>query len=210
MHLAITPRTQRDVVLIVGRSGSGKSRLAAALTRSHDRLLVQGYAEDFPGIVLAKTLDDFFDRIEGEKFRVHYEPSAEEEGVVFLAAALLKNCTVLIDEADLLPNPKYASYYSHAITRGRHDGTHLYLATVRPYGMPPEIVGQCTHLYSFRMHLPRDLDYIKNLTGDDRIPQIIRTLPRFSYVHWTAETGAIEVVDAKGVVRSKGVDILLP
>src|SRR4030066_199780 len=72
--------------------------------------------------------------------------------------------------------------FDEIVKRGRHQALQLIVATRRPHEIPPIIRSQISRLVTFRHLEPRDLQYLREISGveEDRI----QTLENYHYIEW--------------------------
>lgn len=185
---------QRDVVLVLGKTGSGKTTWAKNFIRGLSRVIIldAGFgdyeAEECPDLhTLIEKVEKASNNGRGF-FRYSYTPRANESAFIFDLARLVGPCWVVIEEADRLGDARFMPEYDEVISRGRHYGVSLLAISLYPYKLPSDLRRQATRLISFRQHEPRDIDYLYDVIGEDvsRLPE----LPQYHYLDWKAGIGS--------------------
>lgn len=191
----------REVILITGKTGSGKSVLFRQLIQEKERFVIFDTLSEyrrpdqpFPALFIngIKELAEYLSKNYRKPFRIVFDPPDPEQkitlktGAVFTTFELacmviyegVKDVTFGIEEIANYVFPGYAPPYLRKIVRfGRHSSISLYATTQRPPEIPPIIRAQITKLISFRQHEPRDLEWLKQLIGNEALS--LNTLDRF-------------------------------
>ena len=180
---------QRDIVIVVGQTGCGKTTWARGMVKTLSRCLIldASFGEfdavtypDFPSLVAAVDGKSFF--------RAAYTPRQFEIPSMFDLARVLGRCHLVIEEADRLDDPRVFPEYDEAISRGRHYGVSLTGISLYPAKLPAMLRRQATRVIAFRQIEPRDIDYLAEIIGPaaDDLPD----LAPFHYVDWSPVGGA--------------------
>lgn len=218
-----------EVVTVVGRTGSGKTRLIArSLGPRHSRRITldsMGECEAlYPNAHRAFGLDAVYEAMNAwaqENVTVwHLVAVLDETEVGLLMARLapqydgkteslskaLGGVCVESFEIDLyLPvsgaGGQVTRAFQNAIARGRHVGLSLLCATQRPAQCHRILTSQSQHVISFAMHEPGDLRWLASV-GGSRFARIAHTgLHRYESVWYSALTHRIVVRDAEYKVK---------
>ena len=133
---------------------------------------------DFPALVTYLETQ----RAPEKFFRVAYTPYDYEYPLMMDLARLLGPVTLVIEEADRMPDPQDSFEYQEIIVRGRHAGVSIMALGLYPYLLPPMLRRQATAIYSFRQHEPQDIDWLRKVMGDDayKLPD----LADHEYLEW--------------------------
>lgn len=164
---------QRRVVLIVGKTGTGKSTKARELIAPLTRVFVLEAGFKAGGEYGIFPTDDF-QRVAASLsrsfFRVSYSPRWWEWSWCMEAAKIAGEeggpLWLVIEEADRVPEPRELEIYDDLINRGRHWGINLVALSTRPAKLPIDYRAQATDVIAFRQHEPRDIDYLREIMGD--------------------------------------------
>ena len=190
---------QREIILVVGKTGSGKTTWAKSLFAQTPRaLLADAGFQEFPALYFAeypefvhyaRTQGAFSDfqsspfRLSYVPFRWGYTPRIVEEPLIFDTAMELGNCVLFLEEADRFEDPRTLQEYDEVISRGRHHGVSIVAVTPHPYGLPKDLRRQATRIIAFNQDEPGDLDYLAARMGD--AAYTLPSLPRFTYLDWS-------------------------
>lgn len=166
-------------VLLVGKTGSGKSYMARALVAGIQRLIVL----DPKGTLGAEfaadwNLEDWSNRgaqllAKGKPVRLRVPPPGPDADPVeywrpyLLAAYEARNVTVYIDEMyGVVPAGRQMPPELQALyTRGRELGIGVYAATQRPSWIPLFAISESEWLFTFRLMLEDDKKRMAGIMG---------------------------------------------
>lgn len=185
---------QREVILVLGKTGSGKTTWAKNFIQQKSRVLIldAGF-QDYPAEACL-NLDDLITRADLQNarsngfFRLSYTPRTDEAPIVMDLTRVLGNSWVVLEEADRFDDPKISPEYDEIISRGRHYGVSILAISLYPFKLPADLRRQATRIICYRMHEPRDLDYLDDIIGEDveKLPD----LEPFHYLDWQAGIGS--------------------
>ena len=161
---------QTEVILAVGKRGTGKTHWARQFVSSKTRVLVAdaGFGE-FP---FTSIPDGDFDSLCSELrrgfFRLSYTPMSWEWPHLLnaaMAAGREAPIWLVLEEASRVPPPRACEEYERLLIMGRHYGVNLLALSTRPSHLPPDYRSQATKVVAFRQHEERDLDYLSGIIG---------------------------------------------
>jgi len=184
--------SEKKVIIVIGKRGSGKSYLTRKLIERERRLLVfDTMSEYLEGVVFdAEEIERFrafWKQTYRRQFRLIYRPLVPEREIEEIAELvfLLGNMTFVVEEVDCYCTPyQISDAFAHIIQRGRHKNITLIGITQRPYGIHRLLTSQAKELYIFSTSEPRDRDYLKSLLGQE-IEPMLDALEQYQYVKWT-------------------------
>lgn len=190
---------KRDVRLILGKTGSGKTTLARQLVRALPRCLIldNGFQEftarHFTDI---SQLHDHLDinAVAGEEFKAAFTPLKSQYDTLFRWAVEVGNeeaITLVLEECDRFPTPASAALFDEIVQRGRHYGVNLLALTTFPYAVNIDLRRQATEIFTFRQHEPADIKWLSAVMPGEAISQV-QQLGDYEYLRWNAKNGEIE------------------
>lgn len=180
---------QREVILVLGKTGSGKTTWARNYIKTLSRVIVAEAGYNEFDIIPCPTFDSLIDKIEKEDkggrgiFRVSYTPLYHEQPMMFDVARCTKNVHLVIEEADRYDDPRSCEEYDEIISRGRHYGVSIIGISLYPAKIPASLRSQASRVICFRQHEPKDVKYFYDVIGEaaDQLP----TLGQFEFLDWT-------------------------
>lgn len=193
----------REVVFETGKTGSGKSILLRQMLLDKPRVIIfdtiseyKDLTPSYPALFI-HTLEDLIDYLmeNGNKpFRIIFDPedpdylmtlTNEQEITVFdftckFIYESLTNVIFAIEEiANYMTLPHRLDYIRKIVRFGRHSAISLYATTQRPADIPPVIRAQITRFISFRQHEPRDIEWIRQLLGEEALT--LKNLEKYTW-----------------------------
>lgn len=206
------PGNQREVILVFGKTGSGKTEWTRHyLANCHRVIIADADQKGYPAIHF-ETLDDLVAYAEKNSqprnfFRVSYTPYEHEFPIFLDLARIISPVHLVLEEADRLPDPGDCFEYQEIIVRGRHTGTSLIAVSLYPYLMPKMLRSQATRIIAFRQHEPADIDWLRRVMGDDA--HRLSNLGDHEFFDWTP---GVQQFTAKklNLTASRGKNIIRP
>lgn len=183
--------SEKKVILIIGKRGSGKSYLAKKIIAEHRRVLVYDIMSEYGGGVVfgTETQRDFrlfWSATHKSNFRLIYRPIEPKWEIDYLARAVfaLGDMTLVVEEIDSICTAyDLPETFSRIIARGRHRNITLIGITPAPFGIHRDLTRQAKEIYVFNTKEPRDRDYLRNLLGQE-IEAKLDQLEQYQYVKW--------------------------
>lgn len=179
---------QTEVILVVGKRGTGKTTWARDFVSQKTRVIVAdaGFGEfpfqeinDFGTFCASISRSGFF--------RLSYTPMGWEWPHVLNAAMAAGRdggpLWLVLEEASRLPPPRACEEYERLLIMGRHYGVNLLALSTRPAHLPPDYRSQATKVIAFRQHEERDLDYLAGIMGDRA--KALPGLKGHDFIEWT-------------------------
>jgi hypothetical protein len=189
---------QNEIVVILGKKGSGKTVIARHLVKDRPRLVAYDPMRQFGacGVSLG-TFEDILSYISENRrgpFRAIYQPeipigstqdTVQQEFIrICDLVNRLVNVCFLVDEIDncLPPRDRENGFFKNMIQRGRHAGVSLVATTIRYTDTQRNLTAQADKIVCFHTHEPSDIRYFKSYFGEmaDDLPQ----LPPFHYIQY--------------------------
>lgn len=193
----------REVVLITGKTGSGKSTLFRKMLSDTKRLIIfdtiseyQELAPPFPAarIKSLHLLYECLAKNHQKNFRIVFDPEDPEQVITLnngnqitifeeackLIYTHLDDVIVGIEEiSNFMTGTKVPEYLRKIVRFGRHSSISIYATTQRPADVHPLIRAQMTKLISFKQHEPRDIDWLKQVIGESALE--LKDLKQFTW-----------------------------
>ena len=192
--------SEKKIILILGKRGTGKSYLAMKLIENERRLLVFDTLGEYEnGVVFeaekSEQFMEFWKRIYSGNFRLIYRPLNPEAEIDEIAELvfLLGYMTFLVEEVDCYCTSwQISDAFAHIVQRGRHKNISLIGVTQRPFGIHRLLTSQAKEIYIFGTNEPRDREYLKLLLGE-AIEAKLDQLKQYEYVHWQEGKPELEI-----------------
>lgn len=192
--------TEKKVILIFGKRGSGKSYLAGKLIENESRLVVFDAMSEYENGVVFGTEDysefhEFWREVYRGRFKLIYRPISPqmEIGRICELVYCLGNCCFLVEEIDCYCTAyQISDSFAAVIQRGRHKNITLIGITQRPYGINRLLTSQAKEIYVFNTNEPRDREYLRTLLGQEIEPKL-DALKQYEYVHWQDGKEGLEI-----------------
>jgi hypothetical protein len=97
----------------------------------------------------------------------------------------------------ILPNGRASLEAKNMLKRGRHEQLSLFLGTQRPQECDRLCTSQSDYIISFRMHEPREMEYISKVVSP-RFAEMVRQLPQYNSAWYHSPSGEVEQRDENG------------
>ena len=191
-------KSEKKIILIFGKRGSGKSYLAKKLIENEQRLLIFDTLSEYTeGVVFEdyEKFSGFWRQIYQRPYRLIYRPLKPDEEIEQIADLVytIGNITFLVEEIDCYCSSyQISESFAHIIQRGRHNNITLIGVTQRPYGIHRLLTSQAKEIYIFSTNEPRDREYLRTLLGQEIEPMLDR-LGQYQYLHWKDGEANVEV-----------------
>lgn len=192
--------SEKKIILIFGKRGTGKSYLAAKIIENERRLLVYDTLSEYEnGVVFCAEQDEqfieFWRHVYRGNFRLIYRPLNPQDEIDEIADMVftLGDMTFLVEEVDCYcTSYQISEAFAHIIQRGRHKNITLIGVTQRPFGIHRLLTSQAKEIYIFGTNEPRDREYLKLLLGE-QIEAKLDQLQQYQYVHWQEGKSELEI-----------------
>lgn len=206
---------RREVIIVIGGTGSGKTTWVRNYLRGLSRVLVfdagfgEFYDEEQNLDTLARKLEAQSGGLNGTgAFRLAYTPRVVEYPAMFDLARIVGGLHLVIEEADRLDDPRSFEEYDDLISRGRHyghsgrgQGVSIIAISLYAAKIPVALRSVCDTAIIFRQNEPNHVAYIADWIGDDAA-DVITALGRYEYVEW--KRGVWRIVGANGKEKARG------
>ena len=182
---------QNQLIMILGKRGSGKSSLLEKKLGQLPRfVLYNTLMEDcYSKFQQIEKFEELCKEITRDTYRISYRGNdglSMEEDFDYCTRLCFAtgNMTFAVDEIDLHSSPISLSQpLEEMISLGRHRNVDFYCASRRPYLIHPLIRSQANRIYSFQQTEPRDLKWCSEVMSPNTLEQLPR-LPFFKFIEW--------------------------
>jgi DNA helicase HerA-like ATPase len=176
----------REIILVFGRSGMGKTTWVKHYIRRLPRLIICDPQEEYADYSLFDNAEEVYQYVRKKKlFRARFSDLREIGNMCFLAF-ILHHVYLIVDEAQRVfyPRMKLPSEFEDIIYRGRHTHSSLILVAQRPSTLDIAVRSQWTKIITFRQTEKRDIEWITSFLHDSYILSDLSTL---TYLEITPE-----------------------
>lgn len=180
----------RDLIIIVGNQGQGKSVWTKEYSRTLSRLFVSDPMGSYEGVDFVSDPADWWQRIEsGEMREFRFGTHIAEELPFFGHAAFAAgDCTLVIEECALMfqRGADLDEWAKRLVYMGRHPRVNLLLVAQRANAIPLAVRSQASRIITFRQSDPTDVKAIAEIIGREHA-EAIPALPKLECIDWTPE-----------------------
>lgn len=184
---------KRDIIIVGGMTGWGKSLWAKTFTAHADRLLIFDPFKSYPDVKwndeegglteLLDSIDDFNFLLEDQNKKVFRVGSSDPDEAHRLGAAsfVLGNNLLVLEELSMIFDKgqrKLDSWASRLVFLGRHNRCSMLVIAQRFMSVPIDIRSQANRVITFNQHEPDDVSYLNQTFGKEDAASI-PSLPRF-------------------------------
>jgi len=185
---------ERDIILVYGMTGMGKTRWTRSFLKSQSRVFVMDTQVEHDGI-LFNDLGDMIEHVMTYRtFRVRTEFVPDFDMLCKIAYAAGR-CWLVIEETQrILPASRMEppAAFLDIIYRGRHKQVNVLMVSQRPSTVHIAARSQWTRIITFRQTEPADVAWITNVSGFDVNPL---TLPQSHYFDITPNGWQKKILD---------------
>jgi len=191
-------KTEKIIILIFGKRGSGKSVLAKKTVRDKKRLLIYDSMGEYTDGVIVQDLNqlrDYWGKVYRGNFRIIYQPVDPvcDFNSVCCEVCLCEDLTFLVEEIALYSKPLTLSpEFLEVIQRGRHHRIELIGTSQRPNCIDRMLTSQAKQMCIFNTTEPRDIEYFKSTIGYEAVKKIA-ALEQYEYVNYRDGIDELEV-----------------
>jgi len=180
---------EREIVLVMGMTGWGKSWWSKLYSKPHTKKLVYDPTMTFP-VDEYLPVADIIEHVEhDEKYEHRYNFGFLDADSIPAAAGLLfikgKNLFVVeecatVFEKGLARLPEWGKRHCFL---GRHQSCSILLIAQRPTYMPIDFRSQSNRVITFCQHEDTDMDWLQGFFGKERMERMLQ-LPKFTCFDW--------------------------
>jgi hypothetical protein len=152
----------RKCILVLGKTGTGKSTLVKRLIEKSKRTVILDPLFEYNGTSVnsleemkALSFSSF------NEFRLSFRSSEEEEvNAVFRISWSLGNVLLVVEESDMFLDGKN-KYFNALVGQGRHRNVHLICIARRTPEVNKAFRAQATSFFSFYQSEPDDIEHLR-------------------------------------------------
>jgi len=166
-------KKERKIILIFGKTGSGKSTLVKQLIKDVDRKIIIDIQHEYSEGIIFESYADFYEFITthgtGKSFNyiIRFENDEEYEKL-FLLVYYIGNLYLIVEEAeDYISPDKRKSNFNKLINRGRHKRISIIAIARRSVELSRRLRGQVDRIYSFKQTQIEDIIIMKKIGFKD-------------------------------------------
>lgn len=158
----------RKIILIFGRTGSGKSYLAKRMIQKLKRVVVVDKMFEYHSETIFYNFDDLLEYylkfIPNEfNFVCRFE-SDEDIELLFKFCWYVKNLVLVVEESELYISPyKKQSEFLKLVRYGRHRAISIIAIARRVVELSNDVKANADEIISFKQILKKDIEYLKQL-----------------------------------------------
>jgi hypothetical protein len=176
----------REILVIVGLQGYGKSVYSKQHLTHISRAIINDPVSEYPGMVF-ETPEEMISYVKEHRvFRVRSIDPGEFPVLCGLAWDVGR-CTLFVEEANTVipPHEQLAPVVKDLLLRGRHKEISLVLISQRFTHLNINARSQFTRLITFHQHSEQDVKALERETGHE-LGDVVRTLKPGEYIEVTA------------------------
>lgn len=195
---------EREIVLVMGMTGWGKSWWSKLYSGPHTRKLVYDPTMTFP-VQEYLPIADIIERVEEPEEGQHgFNYGFLDADEIPAAAGLL-----FIQQQNLLVIEECATVFEKGLARlpewgkrhcflGRHQSCSIVLIAQRPTYMPIDFRSQANRVITFCQHEDTDMQWLQGFFGKERMDRMLQ-LPKFTCFDW--HNGDVSEYSITGLVQ---------
>lgn len=198
---------KREIDLILGSPGYGKTSFAVPSTYRHNRVLIlEGFTdEDEYSAARVDSLPELlaFFKTKPKKFRVSYNPNPREFNDILRLCWAAGDMHLVIEEAgDYFKKGCNVSYeLDQCLRKGRHRQLNMTFISQWPVSIPTDVRRAADKLVCFKLVSDIDRQWCAGFPGATRdLPGEIEQLAKFEYLELTPDGKK-----TKGKTKARGV-----
>ena len=170
----------REITLVFGKTGSGKSYFTRSYIQDFERVVIIDPLHEYEGLIFTNINDliDFYEYNKPETFRFvcRFENDSEYD-YLFEFCNAVGNLLLVVEEAEMYISP-YAksSEFLNLVRYGRHKAISIIGVARRASELSTDFKAMVNRIVSFKQTLPHDLKIMSQL-GLENLEQ----LPDYEY-----------------------------
>ena len=162
---------RRKIILIFGRTGSGKTYFAKRLISGINRVIVIDRMFEYDDGIIFYSINEMIDYIlihkpDKFKFICRFESDYEIE-LLFKLCWYLKNLVLVVEESELYISPyTKQSEFLRLVRYGRHKSISIIAIARRVVELSNDVKANADKIITFKQILIKDLEYLERLGFD--------------------------------------------
>jgi hypothetical protein len=176
-------KRENEIIVVLGKKGSGKTSYAMNELRAKERLVIFDFNREYSEFYIVTNPEKLVELLTlnyAGKFQVAYQPDPTREvsdHFHHLSKALfcMSNLTFLCEEVDLVSSAgEMPEGLQRIINYGRHRGISLIALSRRAHKVPRDLTANADRIISFAQFEPRDLRYLAEYMGEDAARRVLK------------------------------------
>lgn len=158
----------RKIILIFGRTGSGKSFLVKRMLKKLERvIIIDAMSEYESDLIFYNSLDliDYLVNVKPKTFKIvcRFENDNDFE-TLFQIVWYLKNIYLVVEESELYISPyQKQSNFLKLVRYGRHRNISIIAVARRVVELSNDVKANASEIISFKQILSKDIKYLQEL-----------------------------------------------
>jgi ABC-type dipeptide/oligopeptide/nickel transport system ATPase component len=159
---------KRKIILIFGRTGSGKSYLAKRLIEKFERVVIIDKMYEYQSETIFYNFNDLIEYYlknvpDTFNFVCRFENDNDIE-LLFKFCWYVKNVLLVVEESELYISPyQKQSEFLKLVRYGRHRAISIIAIARRVVELSNDVKANADEIISFKQILKKDIDYLKQL-----------------------------------------------
>lgn len=159
----------RKIILIFGRTGSGKTYLVKRLISKLNRIIIIDALGEYTDGIIFYNLSDLIDYIEKDFNRETFKyiirfTNDEEIEILFDLIFYISSLTLVVEESEIYISAYIKqSNFLKLVRYGRHKDISIIAVARRVTELSNDVRSQANQIISYKQILKKDIDYLKYL-----------------------------------------------